>query len=121
MLELSTDKSVNKKVQFWRLMSHKARSLALKSLEMHEMKELFKSLTIEDKSILLGMVNEETADALKLELSTAQTSELFFYQQFNSREKTPNDKKTFLNDIMTKFYEDNNQFVPFSKIEDGYV
>ena len=79
MLELSVDKSVNKKVQFWRLMSHKARSIAIKSLKMHEMKELFKSLTIEDKSIMLGMINEETAADLKLELSTSQSSELFFY------------------------------------------
>ena len=121
MLELEDDKSVSKKLQFWRLMSHKARSQALKSLEMAEMIELFRSLSIEDKSILLGMVNEETAALLKLELSSSQTSELFFFQQFNSREKTPNDKETFINDIMTKFYEDNNQFVPFSKIEDGYV
>ena len=52
------------------------------------MKDLFKSLEIEDKSILLGMVNDETALELKNELSNAEMTELFFYNQFNMREKT---------------------------------
>ena len=36
-------------------------------------------------------------------------------------EKTHTDKETFIKEIMTKFHEDNNQLVPFQKIEDGYV
>ena len=67
------------------------------------------------------MVNDETALQLKNELSNAEMTELFFYNQFNMREKTQSDKKKFVKDIMGKFYEENNQLVPFAKIEDGYV
>ena len=85
------------------------------------MKDLFKSLEIEDKSIMLGMVNDETADWLKNDISNAEKTELFFYDHFNMSEKTQSDKKKFVKDIMGKFYEENNQLVPFAKIEDGYV
>ena len=85
------------------------------------MKDLFKSLEIEDKSIMMGMVNDSTALMLKEELSNAEKTELFFYNHFNMHEKTKSDKKKFVKDIMGKFYEENNQLVPFAKIEDGYV
>ena len=52
------------------------------------MRDLFKSLEIEDKSILLGMLNDETASNLKEELSNAEKTELFFYENFNMHEKT---------------------------------
>ena len=52
------------------------------------MKDLFKSLEIEDKSIMLGMVNDETADWLKNDISNAEKTELFFYDHFNMSEKT---------------------------------
>lgn len=71
---------------------------------------------------MLNLVNEETATNLKNSLSRAAKLLFFKYQnKFNQDEKIHTDKETFIKDIMTKFHEDNNQLVPFQKIEDGYV
>lgn len=37
------------------------------------------------------------------------------------REKTPKDSAEFINSLVDTYYSNNNQVVPFDKIDDGYV
>ena len=78
-------------------------------------------MEMEDESILLGMLSEETKQLLLNTLSVEQQNELFFYQHFNLKEKTDMDTKKFVSNLADDYYEQNNQYVPFAKIEDGYV
>ena len=43
------------------------------------------------------------------------------YSHFEVREKTDGTSESLINDMLAEFKEQNNQFVPFDKIEDGYV
>ena len=76
---------------------------------------------MEDQSLLLGMLKDETESMLISKLSTEQQNELFFFQKFNMKEKSGLDTKKFVGNLIDDFYKQNNQFVPFAKVENGYV
>ena len=44
---------------------------------------------MEQKSILVGMVNEEAEEQLKGTLDDHQRDEFFYYQNFNMTQQTP--------------------------------
>ena len=70
---------------------------------------------------MMGILNDQTQQMLIDTLSVEKQNEFFFYQHFNIKEKTDADTKKFVADLVDDYYEMNNQYVPFAKIEDGYV
>lgn len=69
------------------------------------------------------MLDKKIADTLiDLNMEKPEEKQMFFhYQQFSQAERTEGTPDSFVNNILEKFYEDHNQYVPFNKIEDGYV
>ena len=102
-------------------MSHSGRSTMIKQMQISDLKELFKNMQIEDQALLLGMVNDNVATLLEQELSQYGKNDLFFYREFNMKEKTKSTPKQYVDTLMQNFYSDNNQRTPFARIEGGYV
>ena len=93
----------------------------IKQLSIDEMKRIFKNMKIEDRSILMGMVNDKVQTQLIDCLDIYQKNDFFFYQEFNRKEKTQNSSEQFVDQLVENFYGDNNQRIPFARIEEGYV
>lgn len=51
-------------VKFWRVISHRGRVQVIKLLESDQLKRLFKSMEMEDQSILMGLLNDGTKQML---------------------------------------------------------
>lgn len=67
------------------------------------------------------MLNESVNEQLIETLNISAKNDLFFYQEFNMREKTNSSSKQFVDSLINNFYTDNNQRTPFARIEHGYV
>lgn len=109
-LELYTllEQDREKIVKFWRVISHTGRTEVVKQLDLTQLKNLFRSMAMEDESILLGMLSDETKNMLLGTLTVEQQNELFFYQHFNLKEKTDMDTKKFVTNLADDYYEQNN-------------
>lgn len=65
-------------------------------------------MEMEDQSILMGLLNDETKQMLIDSLSIEKQNEFFFYQNFNIKEKTAEDTKKFVANLVDDYYELNN-------------
>ena len=83
--------------------------------------KLFLAMDLEDKAQLIVIVNEDLRKDLKELLNDEQRRDLFLYSHFEKTDKTLKGSEQFINELVDDFYTDNNQVVPFDKIEDGYV
>ena len=69
----------------------------------------------------MGMVNDKVQTQLLKSLDTPQENAFFFYQEFNMTEQTQASSRQFVDQLVDKFYGENNQRIPFARIEEGYV
>ena len=69
-------------------------------MQISDLKELFKNMQIEDQALLLGMVNDDVAIQLEQELSQYGKNDLFFYREFNMKEKTKSTPKQYVDTLM---------------------
>ena len=69
-------------------------------MQMSDLKELFKNMQIEDQALLLGMVNDNIAVQLEQELSQYGKNDLFFYREFNMKEKTRSSPKQYVDSLV---------------------
>lgn len=67
------------------------------------------------------MLDDENQRLLQKELSPEQRKELFLYSHFEVREQTEQNSTNFIKGLVEDHYKQNNQYVPFDKIEAGYV
>lgn len=78
-LYMILEKDHEKLVKFWRVISHTGRTEVVKQLDLDQLKNLFRSMEMEDESILLGMLSEKTKNLLLSTLTIEQQNELFFF------------------------------------------
>ena len=60
-------------------------------------------------------------ERLESELDESQKREMFFYSHFNLVEETKQDMHSFIDGLIEENKTQNNQFVPFEKIEGGFA
>ena len=65
-------------------------------------------MDMEDQSILMGLLNDQTKQMLIDSLSIEKQNEFFFYQNFNIKEKTDVDTKKFVANLVEDYYDLNN-------------
>ena len=67
------------------------------------------------------MVNEELRNRLEGTLSEEGKREIFFYKHFTMEEKTNENSQEFIDKLVHDHYSQNNQIIPFAKIDGGYI
>ena len=67
------------------------------------------------------MVNQPLRERLMQHLKEEEKREMFFYEHFTMEEKTTDKSKKFIDKLVKEHYEENNQVIPFAKIDGGYI
>ena len=78
-------------------------------------------MDLENKTLLLSMLNKESRKELEDQLTDDQKKEIFYYENFCVKESTDAKPDEFIDKLVKEHYSQNNQNVPFAKIDDGYV
>jgi hypothetical protein len=78
-------------------------------------------MKLENRTLLISMINKETRDKLETGLNEEQRKELFYYEYFSMRENTNSKPSEFIDNLVKENLANNNQHVPFAKIDDGFV
>lgn len=66
-------------------------------------------------------MSTEIQAKLEAKLDRKKRREMFFFGNFNMEEETHADKFSLINRLMEEHKTNNNQFVPFEKIEGGFT
>lgn len=107
--------------RFWKDLDFDRRCFMVEQMSADHMGEMFLDLDLENRTQIISMVNDETRSMLESKLDDKGRNELFFYEHFTMEEKTNYTPKDFLEKLVRDHYDQNNQEVPFDKIDDGYI
>ena len=80
----------------------------INQLPFDGLKRLFLAMELEDKSQLMGMVDEKRKDNLKKELTPDQLNDLFLFAHFELTQKTSMKSKEFIQEQLDEYTCNNN-------------
>ena len=78
-------------------------------------------MDLENKTLLLSMLSQESRYELEEDLTEDQKKEIFYFENFCMKQTTDAKPGEFIDNLVKEHYSHNNQNVPFDKIDDGYV
>ena len=108
-------------VEFWNTLDHDKRCLLVSQLDDKDILKLFTSMDLENRTSIYMMLNMDYRKKCESILTADEKEELFLFGHFEEREFTQNTSKEFIDNLVRDYYSQNNQVVPFDKIEGGYV
>ena len=109
-------------VEFWNTLDHDKRCLIIDQLSEEHIIKLFTMMKdLENRTALYMMLNAEYKKKCQKILTKEEAEELFLFGHFEEREFTSKTSREFIDTLLNDYYSQNNQVVPFDKIEGGYV
>jgi len=76
---------------------------------------------LEDKTLVISMIRQGIRKNLEAPLKEEMKNELFYYEYFSKMENTKLKPNEFIDELVKENLTNNNQQVPFAKIDDGFV
>ena len=76
---------------------------------------------LEDKTLLISMIRQGISKNLEAPLNEEMKNKLFYYEYFSKMENTDLKPNEFIDELVKENLTNNNQQVPFAKIDDGFV
>ena len=109
-------------VEFWNTLDHDKRCLIIDQLTEEHIIKLFTVMKdLENRTALYMMLNIDFKKKCQKILTKEEAEELFLFGHFEEREFSSKTSREFIDTLLNDYYSQNNQVVPFDKIEGGYV